>query len=133
MMRTLSNVKIHTLLSTCVVKLTSSTFRSWWWLCYFSIKCVDKSLCCKAHVYCVLQLIIILLYVKTHVWVGAFVAKPISRVSWSWWCLCYVSKRSCQQKFLLPSQQLVWPAAGDDFVICWNACVHKCFCCPADV
>ena len=33
----------------------------------------------------------------------------------------------------ISSRHLVHPAAGDDFVICWNVRVDKCLCCQTDI
>ena len=99
-MMTLLYVETHVWRGACVVKLTSSACCSWWWLCYMSkrmcgevlvlsswrlvstaagddfVICrnarVEKCLCCQADVYCVLQLMMTLLYVEMHVWTSMF-------------------------------------------------------------
>ena len=77
---------------------------------------VDKCLCCQADVRCVLQLMMIFLYVETYVWTSACVAKPTSGASCSWWWLFYMSKCTCGQVLVLQSRRLVCATADDDFV-----------------
>ena len=67
---------------------TSGASCSWWWL----------------------------LYVEMRVWTSASVAMLTSGVSCSWWGLCYMSKCTCGQVLVFPSQRLVHPAADDDFL-----------------
>ena len=54
---------------------------------------------------------------KRIIWTSACVAKPMSSVSCSWWWLCYMSKSIIWTSPLLPSRCLVRPAADDDFII----------------
>ena len=119
-------------------------------ICYMS-KCMHVCICASSRWWWV--------YVKTHIWTWACVAKPTSSACCSWWWLCcvethvwtyvciakltlsascswwycYMSKRTCQQVLVLPSRCLVDPAADDDFAICQNAHMDMCLCCRADV
>ena len=71
------------------------------------------------------QLMMTLLYVETHVWRIASIAKLTSSAYCSWWWLCYMSKCTCGEVLVLLSRRLVLAAADDDFVICRNARVDK--------
>ena len=44
-----------------------------------------------ANIWCILQLMMTLIYVKTYVWTSACVAKPMSGVPCSWWWLCQIA------------------------------------------
>ena len=86
-----------------------------------------------ANIWCILQLMMTLLYVETYLWTSACVARLTSAASCSWWWLCYMLKHACGQVLVLPGWRLVRPAADDDSVICWNVLVDKCLCRQAGV
>ena len=81
----------------------------------------------------VLQLMMTLLYVETHVRTCTFIARPTLNPSYSWWWLCHMSKRTFGHTFVSPSRRLMRPAVDDDFVICRYARTGMCLYCQSDV